>query len=68
MGMTTPIPTKEPSLIAENLVLCKLCKAQYDPTCRWIKGEYTGTSMQFIPHMSVPEDCCPICLKPTETR
>jgi len=65
MGMATPIPTKSSS-IAGNLVICKLCGAQYDPDREWVKGEYIGTSMQFTPLMVIPEDCCPVCLKRNE--
>ena len=68
MGMCTPIPMKEPSLIAANLVICKSCKAQCNPTCEWVRGKYKGTSMDFTVAMTVPEDCCPVCLKPQKER
>jgi len=37
-------------------------------SCKWVKGEYTGTSMQYTPLMVIPEDCCPVCLKPRNEK
>jgi len=67
MGMATRMPTKEPTLIADNLVICRLCGAQYDPTLEWILVRCEGTNTHGTQLMAVPKECCPVCLTKQST-
>jgi hypothetical protein len=62
MGMAMPPLITPPRLIADNLVICKQCEAQYDPSLDWIWARSKGTSTRYRQVMNIPEGRCPVCL------